>query len=34
MQNTWPYFTIIYGDLTIIFLSVQLDELDQLDKDF
>ena len=25
---------LIYGNLTIIVLSVQLDELDQLDKDF
>ena len=25
---------MIYGDLTIIFLSLQFDELDQLDKDF
>ena len=34
MQNTRPEFTIIYGDLTIIFLPAQLDELDQLDKYF
>ena len=34
MQNTWPYFSIIYGELTIISLSVQLDEFDQLHKGF
>ena len=32
----WNAFllTLIYGNLTIIILAVQLDELDQLDKDF